>query len=123
MDTSDVMISLYDVIDEIKESTEYKALKESYNNLLNDNEASLLVDDFNHKKELYNTYPSKENIKALSSAKKALYSNKFYKIYSDNLLIYNTKISKLEKEINIAIFGDNLEEFKNLFHERGGCIK
>ena len=123
MDTSNVMSSLYDVIDEIKESTEYKNLKESYENLFLNPITKDLIDDFNHQKEMYNLNPSKENILKLSNAKKALYEDKSYKLYSNNLLIYNTKISKLEKEVNIAIFGDNLEEFKNLLHEQGGCIK
>ena len=123
MDTSNVMSSLYDEIDEIKESTEYKNLKESYENLFLNPVTKELIDDFNHQKEMYNLNPSKENILKLSNAKKALYEDKSYKLYSNNLLIYNTKISKLEKEVNIAIFGDNLEEFKNLLHEQGGCIK
>ena len=123
MDTREVMSALYDVIDEIKESKEYLDLKEAYNTLINDKEASILIKDFDNLKEIYNKFKTKENSSKLSEAKKALYSNELYNDYSNKLLIYNNKISKLEEEINNALFSSKLKEFKDLWCLNGECKK
>lgn len=119
MDTTLIMEDTYNLIEEIKKSKEYLSLKESYNNLISDKDASILIEKFNVDKDNYNKNKNnKDFIKALSLSKKELYSHPLYKTYSDNLIAYNKMISSIEEKINKALYLDDVLDLS-----KSGCKK
>ena len=119
MDTTLIMEDTYNLIEEIKKSKEYLSLKESYNNLISDKDASILIEKFNRDKDNYNKDKNnKDYIKALSLSKKELYSHPLYNTYSDNLIAYNKMISSIEEKINKALYLDDVLDLS-----KSGCKK
>ena len=119
MNTSKVMDDVYEVIDEIRESAEYRYLKDAYDNLLSDKEGAKLIKDFDQAKAAYSLDPSNPlAIKNLSLKKKALYTFDLYKVYDKSLMVYNEKEKELEEKINDALFKENVKKIASY-----GCLK
>ncbi|MCR5741832.1 MAG: YlbF family regulator [Gammaproteobacteria bacterium] len=117
MDTTLILSDTYELIDEIKETKEYKLLKNSYEALYSNEEAKLLIEDFNLKKEAYkNNSEDKEVIKALSISKTNLYNNPLYKAYENALRDYNKMMGEIEMKINNSIYKENVRRIAKSGH-------
>ena len=108
MDTLLIENDVYSLVDEIKETKEYKTLKESYDILVNTAETKSLIDEFNLAKEEYYKSENKDTLSKLSLAKAKLYSHPLYISYNERLIAYNKHIEKIEKLINKSLYGDEV---------------
>lgn len=115
MDYSVILDDLYQLTDEIKETKEYKTLKSSYDELMNNPQTIELIKIFNIDKANYNE-SNTQSIEKLSLSKKALYTHPLYIKYSNALIEYNKMIKEIETKINKTVYKDNVRKLS-----KSGC--
>ena len=115
MESSNVILKEYELIDEIKKTKEYQELLSSYNNLINDLDSKKLIEEFNVAKDNEKNNSNKETILKLSIAKRNLYNNELFIIYTKKLKSFNNLAIEIENKINSSLFSDEIYE---LFRRR-----
>jgi len=115
MESSNVILKEYELIDEIKKTKEYQELLSSYNNLINDLDSKKLIEEFNVAKDNEKNNSNKETILKLSIAKRNLYNNELFIIYTEKLKSFNDLAIEIENKINSSLFSDEIYE---LFRRR-----
>ena len=115
MESSNVILKEYELIDEIKKTKEYQELQSSYNNLINDLDSKKLIEEFNVAKDNEKNNSNKETILKLSIAKRNLYNNELFIIYTEKLKSFNDLAIEIENKINSSLFSDEIYE---LFRRR-----